>query len=182
MEMAATLTGVLYIYLAIIKKRSLWLAGILSSALFFVVFFRSHLYAYAFLYVYYVGAGIYGWFAWSASVTKESAIQIRFATKKEKTGSLLALIAIACILYFILKGLNPTWLAIADAMISAAGVIATWMLARKWIDQWIWWILINAVSAGIMLYKGLYFSAFLFILYLIMAIRGYSQWRKNLPT
>jgi len=65
-----------------------------------------------------------------------------------------------------------------DALTTAASIVATWMLARKYIHHWVFWVMINTVSMGMYLYKGLYFYGFLFLVYTLGAIVGYREWKR----
>jgi nicotinamide mononucleotide transporter len=71
-------------------------------------------------------------------------------------------------------------MALMDAILTSGGMVATWMLTQKFIEQWIFWIIINVLSFAVMIYKGLYPSAFLFAVYELMAIKGYFEWKKVL--
>jgi nicotinamide mononucleotide transporter len=74
----------------------------------------------------------------------------------------------------------PSDLLYWDAFTTAASIIATWMLARKIIEQWLVWILVDMISMGLYLYKGLYLTAGLFLIYTVLAFVGYWQWKKEL--
>jgi nicotinamide mononucleotide transporter len=96
----------------------------------------------------------------------------------------------AIVLYILILGVLlyvPGWLEIEkssmpflDAFTTAASIVATWMLARKLIEHWLIWIVIDVLSMGMYLYKGMFFYAFLFVVYTIGAILGYVEWRKKI--
>ena len=107
-------------------------------------------------------------------------------TQKQWTFLILA----GTVIYFFILALLlnvPQWLRITqssmpylDAFTTAASIIATWMLARKMLEQWLIWIVVDLVSMGMYVYKGLYFYAFLFLVYATGAVVGYYEWRKSL--
>lgn len=77
--------------------------------------------------------------------------------------------------------LPPSDLPLGDAFTTAGGIVATWMLARKMLENWLVWIVINGFSLGMYLYKELYITVFLFIIYTVMAVVGYYKWKGNMP-
>jgi len=77
-------------------------------------------------------------------------------------------------------GFKPSSVPWWDAFLTAGSIVATWMLARKIIEQWLWWILIDAISVGVFFYKGLYSTVILFVVNTLIAIIGYIKWKKDL--
>lgn len=90
------------------------------------------------------------------------------------------------ILYFLLKSLPeiinlpPSDLPLGDAFTTAGGIVATWMLARKMLENWLVWTVINSFSLGMYIFKELYITVFLFIIYTVMAVVGYYKWKGNM--
>jgi nicotinamide mononucleotide transporter len=82
--------------------------------------------------------------------------------------------------YFVLKKFTPSDMALADALLTSGGIVATWMLTQKLIEQWLFWIVIDLLSMGVMIYKELYPSAILFFVYTLLAIKGYMEWKKEM--
>ena len=182
-EIFAVITGLLYVFFAIRGNILLWFFGIVSSALYVGIFMHAGIFAYAVLYVYYVLIGIYGWYKWRSTAgksetgTKNSILR----TPAFHLGIyLLAIIVLAVPIYFALKGFTTSDMPLIDAVLTSGGIVATWMLTQKYIEQWLFWIIINLVSCGAMIYKELYPSAFLFLVYALMAVLGYVQWNKEL--
>lgn len=180
-EIIAVITGILYVIFTIKEKNLLWLFGIISSALYVWIFIKSDIYAYAMLYIYYVVIGIYGWYNWSRGSDTNAA-----AVKIGKTPLRWLVVCIAIIFIFtlpvflVLKNYTDSDMAFTDALLTSGGIVATWMLTQKFIEQWLFWIVINAISCGAMIYKSLYPSAFLFLIYGILAVKGYIEWNKVL--
>ncbi|TCO05957.1 nicotinamide riboside transporter PnuC [Natronoflexus pectinivorans] len=190
MELAGTLFALIYLYLSIRENIWLWLFGFLTSFLYLIIFFQSRLYADMGLQFYYLIISVYGWFHWMGSRNGNKPIETNLATTSigEKQAVLLfiATAVIMLIIYVALKTL-PQMLAIpeselpvADAFTTAAGIVATWMLARKILENWLIWIVANTVSFGMYIYKDLYVTSFLFLVYTIMAVVGYYQWKRNM--
>ncbi|MBN1143572.1 MAG: nicotinamide mononucleotide transporter [Bacteroidales bacterium] len=183
-ENLAVAAGLLYVFFTIKEKILLWLFGIISSGLYVFVFFKSGIYAYSALYVYYVVIGFYGWYNWARkpeeTMEKESLLKIHYAS----TGLLWICIAVALVVtipvYFVLKHFAGSDMALADALMTSGGMVATWMLTQKIIEQWLFWIAIDLLSMSVMIYKDLYPSAGLFLTYTVLAVIGYIQWKNEL--
>ncbi|OJV38857.1 MAG: hypothetical protein BGO29_10595 [Bacteroidales bacterium 36-12] len=180
-EIIGSILSVIYLYLSIKQKVSLWIFGFMCSALYIVVFFQSKFYADMTLQFYYLGVSIYGWFSW-----KEKAKQTgkELPIKKTNLRNVLILlpitIAVLFLYYYILKNHTDSPLPFADSFTTALSITATWMLAKKMIEHWILWIIVDSVSAGLYFYKELYPTTILFVIYTIMAVIGWIQWRKYL--
>jgi len=182
-EIIAVITGLLYVILAIHKNPLLWLFGIISSGLYVWIFYHSGIYAYAFLYVYYVVIGLYGWYNWSGK-SKDKQEQYNLAVQRTSKSILWLCISLTLALVipitFFLKKFTSSDLPMADAFLTAGGFVATWMLTQKYIEQWLFWIIIDLSTMGVMIYQKLYPSALLFLIYTLLAIKGFVQWKKEL--
>ncbi len=182
-EWLATITGFIYIYYTISEDIRLWLYGIISSALFVWVFFKTSIYANSLLYIYYVIIGFYGWYTWSRS-EKEKDKGSKFTIHSSSAKKLIVYISISVLsaipVYFILRKFSDSVAPLIDALLTTGGMVATWMLTQKLIEQWIFWIIIDLIWCGLMIYKGMYPTLLLFIAYTILAFKGYFEWKKEL--
>jgi nicotinamide mononucleotide transporter len=161
----------------------LWFFGILSSGLYVWIFFKSGIYAYALLYVYYVVIGFYGWYNWSRKPTNPE-LHDKLQISSAKQAYLWACIGVTLVLvvplYIALRKFTSSDMALADAFLTSGGMVATWMLTQKLIEQWLFWIVIDLVSLSVMIYKELYPSALLFLVYTLLAFKGFMEWKKEL--
>ena len=181
-EIAGAVLSLLYLYLSIREKSALWIFGFISSVLYIFVFFESKLYADMSLNFYYLGVSIYGWINWHRKIGqfKDSGLHItRISGKEQILSYLFGTIFVYLAYYLVLEFLTDSTIPVADSVVGALSVIATWMLARKKIENWLVWIVVDAFAAGLYLYKGLYPTTILFIIYTIMAVVGYYQWKKT---
>jgi len=186
-EILGVVTALVYLYFSIQQKIWLWPFGILTSALYVYIFYSSQLYADMGLQVYYVAISFYGWYFWLFGGREggRSKPRVNRIRKREIWIILLVTILIYVCLLFILiyvPGLLdipasdiPYW----DAFTTASSIVATWMLARKILEQWLVWVVVDAVSMGLYIYKGLYLTAGLFLIYTLLAILGYRTWKKD---
>jgi nicotinamide mononucleotide transporter len=179
-ELLGTITGLAYIYLSIKQNIWLWPVGLANAGLYFVVYLFTGIYAYMTLQLYYLVISIYGWYHWynaAANLKKElpvTRIKVKLATVLTLTTAALFLI-----IYYILKTYTDSTIPFWDALTTAASITATWMLARKILEHWLIWIVVDLISIGLYLYKELYITIILFAVYTIMAIKGFYEWRKN---
>jgi nicotinamide mononucleotide transporter len=186
----ATVTAVLYVILALKENIWCWSFGIVSSALWVSVYFNERLWYESLLSIFYVVLGIYGWVSWAKEKKKEEGEESRpeLSISKIPSKVLLVCVSIAVatgiILGLISSSISDNDFAYTDALIASFSVVATWMTARKYLENWLFWIAIDACSAALYVVKGptMYLAALLFIFYTFMAAGGYFAWKKNLKT
>jgi nicotinamide mononucleotide transporter len=176
-ELLATITGIIYLVLSIPGKKLLWLFGLLTSLLYVYVFFKSKIYADMGINVYYVIISVYGWILWSSNKDKGNLPFSRL--KLTQSVILLILTAVLFVLIaFILKKFTDSDVAWFDAFTTAASITATWMLARKILEHWLIWVVVDGMSIGLYIYKGLYPTVLLFVFYTVLAVLGFYEWLK----
>ncbi len=180
-EIAATLLSLIYLYLSVKQNVSLWIFGFLSSALYVVVFFHAKFYADMSLQFYYLAVSVYGWVSWKKGKA-ETGEELPVKTVKLRQALwLLALtVVVFFIYYFILSNHTDSPVPIGDSITTALSITATLMLTKKVIEHWLLWIIADGISVGLYIYRGLYPTTLLFVLYTIVAIVGFISWRKSL--
>lgn len=196
LEIIGTLVGIIYLWLEYRASIYLWIAGIIMPAIYIFVYYEAGLYADFGINIYYLGAAVYGWMMWKYGTfvrrkilrKKASAIdqQQELPITRMPPHYLFPLIAV-----FVIAFVGIAWILIAftdsnvpwlDSFTTALSIIGMWMLARKYVEQWWAWIAVDAVSAGLYIYKGLDFTAALYALYTIIAIFGYFKWKRMIVT
>ncbi|WP_297099797.1 nicotinamide riboside transporter PnuC [uncultured Draconibacterium sp.] len=182
-EILGAILGLAYIFFSIKQHILTWPTGLLTSALYVVVFFNARLYADMGLQVYYVVISIYGWYFWLTG-KKQNEKKVAVKTTRKVLWLKLAVVSIAlyALLLFILTNYTNSDVPHMDSITTALSIVATWMLARKYIEHWLLWIFIDAFSAGLYVYKGLWATVILFIVYTVMALLGYLEWKKDLKS
>ncbi len=179
-EILGTITGLIYVLYAIDRKRVLWIYGAVSSLLYIYVFWQAGLKAYMILYVYYVGAGVYGWFSWNLPPKGKPKELNRL-----DAGSWKRVAFITVVLYIIIVGIlkiyNNSDIPWADGLLTSMSIVATWLLLRRNIDNWLLWVAVDIMSALVSAYKGLVFTSIMFVVYTLFAIKGYYEWKKEMP-
>ena len=186
-EWIATITAVIYVILAARENIFCWHFGAISSALSVAVYFHEQLYFESLLSIAYCIISVYGWWEWKNQKNgkgKRVNGTRTIARLDFKTAIILLLIGI--FMSAVCGGISfyykTSQLPFADATITIFSILATWMTAKKILENWIVWIMIDAADAGIYIYKGpsLYLFAILFIFYTFIAVAGYFSWKKKL--
>ena len=178
-EGVAAAAGVLYVILAIVQSRLCWVAGFLSTAIYLYVFYRSHLYMQAGLQAYYVAAAVYGWWAWRSDAAG-AALPVTRAGLRVQLLGLAAVLAAAWT--------SAAWLAsrtgsrdpLLDSLTTWASLFATWLVTRKKIDNWAWWLVVDALILALCWRQKLYPSVFMYGLYIGLAFIGWRSWYRDM--
>ena len=180
LEIFGTIIGLIYLYYEYKAHRLLWIMGIIMPAVSLGVYYNAGLYADMGINAYYIIAGVYGYLVWTFKNKRRRQVElpITHAPRRTYVYSTAITICLFAIIYFILKYYTDSTVPLWDALSTALSVTAMWMLARKYIEQWGVWILVDAISVALYIYKGLYFYAALYALYIIIAILGYFNWLK----
>lgn len=180
-EILGTVFGITYVFLSIKQNILTWLLGFITSALYIYVFFVSKFYADMGLQFYYVWISIYGWIIWTRGKQTNHGREVLPVTRLSKALlPVLALISLLlwAVIYYILKEFTDSPIPVGDAFTTALSIVATWMLARKILEHWLIWIVVDAVSLLLYLYKGLYPTSVMFVIYTLAAIWGFFEWKK----
>ncbi len=180
-EILAVLTGIFYIVLSVKQHISCWSFGIVSSVLYLFVFFQSKLYADMILQAYYVFMGFYGWMHWARLDTENRKEELPVSQLTVRTGLIIggitSIIFVGIALFLIHYTDSPVpW---ADAFTTSLSFTATWMLARKILQHWMIWVIVDLVSVILFFYRELYISIILYLIFTGLAIVGYLQWKKE---
>jgi len=180
-EILGAILGIAYVFFSIRQNILTWPIGLLTSILYVWVFFVSKLYADMGLQLYYVVISIYGWYEWLHGNQNDSKTELKVSRITLRLGFILSLIS-ALIFVFIWIGLRSytdSTVPVADALATALSLVATWMLARKILEHWLVWIFVDTFSIGLFWYKDLHPTVFLFVVYTVMAVIGFIEWKKE---
>lgn len=181
-EITGAVLGVLFLFFEIRQSAWLWPTGILTSLFYIYIFYSAQFYADMGLQVYYVLISIYGWFYWlrgTKAYDGESIPIVRITSSLVWKLAFITL-GIFVVIAYVLVNYTDSPLPYWDAFTTSISITATWMLARKILEQWWLWILVNFVSLGLYVYKGLYPTVVLFAFYTILSFVGLRQWRRTL--
>ncbi len=185
LEIIGTIVGIIYLWLEYRASIWLWLASLIMPAIYIFVYYQAGLYADFGINIYYLLASVYGIYKWMAKPTKGTQGELtHIPITKTPKSYYLPLTIISILLTLILGGTlefatdsTVPWI---DGFTTALSIVGMWMLARKYIEQWWVWGIVDIVSAFLYIYKGLYFTAGLYALYAVIVVFGYRKWSKSL--
>ena len=188
-EIWAVITGLIYVILAVKENVWCWLFGIVSSLLSIYLFYTGQLYAESVLYGYYVIAGIYGWYAWTNQRSEEAKVlnqleekgNLKIHTWNLKSHGITIAFGflVALILAYVLENYTDAKIPKLDAFTTVFSFIATYMVTRKVLENWIYWIIIDIVTTGMYFHRAYYLYALLMIVYTVIAILGFIKWKQT---
>ncbi len=177
--------GLLYLWWEYHADARLWLASIVMPAISMWIYFSKGIYADFAINIYYFIIAVYGYIVWTrrsksqpAAETEKSPLPIRHIPRATLAGCLGVFALLWGIFYFILSRLTDSTVPLADAFTTSLSIVAMWILARKYVEQWIAWIAVDAVCVGLYIYKGIYLYAILYAIYTVIAIIGYRKWLR----
>ena len=178
LEITAVIFAILYLILAVKQNILCWIAGIISSVLYFFIMQKAGLYMEAYLQVFYVVMGIYGWSQWSASNASNPSFIVNTWSKYQHMIAISIILALSLLSGSLLERYTDAALPFLDALVSWGAVFATYMVAKKLLENWIYWFVIDATSIFLFIERGLWLSAVLFATYLVIIFFGYQSWNK----
>lgn len=171
-------TALVYVFLAAIENVWCWIFGIIASALSVYLCYSGKLFLESGLNIFYVIIGIYGWYQWLYGSKEKTALR----THSYSLNKNLILIGIGIALWIplalIAKNYSTQALPYLDAFITAFSLVATWMTAKKILENWLYWIVIDALAVILYTSREFYLMALLYIIYTILALVGYIKWKK----
>ncbi|GAB2530007.1 nicotinamide riboside transporter PnuC [Rufibacter soli] len=179
-EVVGVITGLLCVWLA--ARQNIWTfpVALVSVLLYIMVFFDARLYADMGLQVMFAVLNIYGWYMWLHKGSQRAERPVTRMTKKQWGWLLLFVPAFTLVLGLYLHHNTNADLAYWDSATTAVSLGAQWLMSRKKLENWLIWIVVDAVYVPIYIYKELYPTALLYFLYLALAWWGYVDWKKSL--
>ena len=181
LELFGVVSTIVYLILSIRQSIWLWPLGALSSAIYIAVYFLNKFYADMGLQSYYLIISIYGFIAWTRHQSQSgTAVAVCRTTGRQWLALGAVTAAIWGALYAILTTLTDSPVPVGDSFTTALAITATWMLTRKMIEQWLVFIVADAVSVALYFTRTMPLTAYLYIIYTTMAVVGYLKWRKEL--
>lgn len=185
-EIIAVLASLTYVILASREYRGCWLAAILGSSIYVLVFFQYQLYMDSALNIFYVVMAVYGWLMWKnrqpkidlVAAATEKKTTIKVWSCKKHINAIASIILLSALSGFYLDNYTDAAFPYLDSLTTWSSFLATWMIVNKILENWLYWIVIDAASIYLYINKELYFTALLFGLYVIIATYGYLNWKK----
>ena len=182
LDILTTVLGLIYIWLEYRASIALWVVGIIMPALDTWLYWTHGLYGDAGMAVYYTLAAVYGFYIWKFKKTrklKQSLPIIHMPRRQYLPVMLFFLLAWGAIYYVLVNWTNST-VPLLDSFTNALSFVGLWALARKYLEQWLFWIAVDAVCCYLYIQKDIPFKAILYGLYVVIAIAGYYKWKQML--
>ncbi len=172
--------GLLCVWFLIRQNMLTWPTGIVYVLISLVIFIQAKLYADFILHVIFLILNIYGWYYWKHPSKKDTQVPVT----RTAAGSFGFLLLLSAGLIYLTGHLLATYTDASvpywDSTTSVLSVVAMWLTAKKKIENWALWLVVNILATGIYFYKGIYFYCILYLVYIGMAIAGYISWRKSM--
>ena len=179
LELIAVVLAIAYLLLAVRQHIACWYAAFISTAIFLYVFWQVNLYMESGLQVYYLGMAVYGWWAWQGGRSKGKP---GLTINTWSLGQHLIVIGIVVLATFVsgtlLSGTEQR-LGYLDSFTTWGAVVATFMVTRKVLENWLYWIVIDSASLYLYFDRELYFTMILFLVYLVIIFFGFQSWLRE---
>ena len=177
LDIFTTVLGLVYILLE--YRASIWVVGIIMPALDIWLYWSHGLYGDAGMAVYYTLAAVYGYAVWKWGKNSEAKeLPITYMKKSLYLPTLVCFLLAWAATYYILVTFTNSTVPLQDSFTNALSFVGLWALARKYIEQWFFWIIVDAVCCYLYVVKGIPFKALLYGLYVVIAIAGYRKWKQ----
>lgn len=177
-EVVATISGILCVYLQTKEKISSWFFGIISVSVLIILFYDINLISDFILNIIFLILNIYGWWTWRKYKDNlQSEDKALILTRRGWIKVSLVIVLVTPLWgYLMLRYFNADY-AYLDAFTTVGSLVAQFLLAKKYIENWLIWIIVNVVAIVVYIFKGVYIVAFLYIVYLVLCFKGYIDWK-----
>ena len=180
LEIVAVIFGVLSVWFS--KENKIWVfpTGIISTAIFVYLLYKWTLLGDMMINAYYFVVSIYGWYIWTRKVDNDHFTPVTYTTKKEKYISAIIFFLTLGFVYFIYQFFDKwtSWTAYVDTFTTAIFFVGMWLMAKRKVENWIFWIVGDLISIPLYFYKGLTFTSMQYLGFTVLAVYGFLAWKK----
>ncbi len=179
-EFIAVIFGLLSVWFA--RKENIWVypTGIVNVLIYVYLCLHSGLYADMGINVFYFFMSVYGWFRWTHKDKSDHSLPISGLSKREWVLSIAATLLFYGIIRFVLVRLTDSKVPDLDSFTTALFIVGMYLMAIKKVENWIYWIAGDALVIPLFAYKGLAFTVFQYLVFLVLAVMGYIEWKKRM--
>lgn len=184
LDILTTILGLIYIWLEYRAHIALWVIGVIMPALDIVLYWQHGLYGDAGMACYYTFAALYGFYVWKFVKTrkKKEPLPIIFMPRRQYLPTIVFFFVAWAAVYYVLVTWTDSIVPLLDSFTNALSFVGLWALARKYVEQWVFWMVVDGVCTFLYIKKGIPFKAMLYGLYVVIAIAGYLKWRSMAKT
>ena len=184
LEFVAVLSGIISVYYSRKENILVYPTGLINTTFYIYLSFKGSLFGEATVNLYYTIMSIYGWYLWTRkNQLKENVVLITFSNKKDWFQEIsfftIFYLVIFGALSYLKREFAPGVIPWADSLASASAFTAMWLMARKKVNSWPWWIITNITSIPLYFVKDYVFTSVYYVILLIMAFMGWTEWRKR---
>jgi nicotinamide mononucleotide transporter len=182
LEVIAVIFGFLSVWYSKQQNILVYPTGIISTLIFVYLLWQWGLLGDMMINAYYFSMSIYGWYIWTRKVDATHFTPVTKMTRKEHIWSVIIFVATLLFVFWVYDYFDKwnNWTAYIDTITTAIFFVGMWLMARKKIENWIFWIIGDIISVPLYFYKGLTLTSFQYLLFTIIAIFGYFAWKRSL--
>ncbi|WP_405209232.1 nicotinamide riboside transporter PnuC [Aquimarina sp. LLG6339-5] len=182
LEVIAVLFGIASVFFAWFNKIWVYPTGLISTSIYVYLLLKWSLLGDMMINAYYFVMSIYGWYIWTRKVDETNTTPISRTTSGEKKIEFLIFIGTLIFVFVVYRTFDKwnDWTAYVDTLTTAIFFVGMWLMARRKIENWIFWIIGDIISIPLYFYKGFTFTSFQYVIFTFMAIQGYLAWKKSL--
>ena len=184
LEIVAVIFGLLSVWFSKQNNILVYPTGMISTSIYVYLLYQWGLVGDMLINGYYFIMSVYGWYIWTRKVDATHFTPISRTTKKEQKISVLIFIATLIFVYVVYGIFDKwtSWTAYVDTLTTAIFFVGMWLMAKRKIENWIYWIIGDIISVPLYFYKGFTFTSLQYLIFTIIAIFGYLAWKKNLDS
>ncbi|TCN60103.1 nicotinamide riboside transporter PnuC [Flavobacterium circumlabens] len=176
LEILGAIFGFLAVYFTIRQNIWCWFFGLIQVIIYCFVFYTSKLYSDMILHIIYIVLQVFGWYSWKYGGSDKGTLRVTLITNSSFWIGLTVVLTL--LVGYIMQTRTDAACPYLDAFIMVASLVAQYLMIKKVLESWLFWIAVDVVAIGVYGYKALYFTTVLYVLFLIMAIVGYFEWKK----
>lgn len=179
LEIIAVAFGLAAVWLQTKEHIWNWPLAIVNVSLFFVIFWRSKLYADSVLQLYYLATSVYGWWAWLHGGANRTELRVKRATPRLWMTIIPAILISGGALGYYLDIKTDSPVPYLDSLLTTMSLAAQWMITRKILENWIVWIVANIIYVPLLIARGLPYTSIQYGVFLVLAVMGYTAWKRT---
>ena len=179
LELLAVVFAVAYLVLAVRENSLCWYAAGISTLIFLFIFWDVKLYMESGLQIYYLAMAFYGWYQWRDAQTETVSLRVSKWRAKQHIVALVLIAALTFVTGSLLNSGTDANMPYLDSFTTWASVVTTFMVARKILENWLYWLVIDSVSIYLYLDRELYFTSLLFAIYIVIIFFGWFAWNRS---
>jgi nicotinamide mononucleotide transporter len=179
LELTAVVFAIAYLVLAVRENSLCWFAAGVSTVIFLYIFWDVKLYMESGLQVYYLAMAVFGWYQWRRATDGLTSLQVSMWSMRQHLKAITLIALLTFVSGYLLNSGTDAQLPYLDSFTTWGSVVTTYMVTRKILENWIYWLVIDSISIYLYIDRELYFTAMLFAVYIVIIFFGWFSWSKR---